>query len=266
MKIGVMIRRAGGHISRALRNNKSTFISIAGVIGVGVTAVLAVKGAEEFRDEASTFEWNEKTPTEKCVSIAKHFGPSVASGVLTSVCIFKVNAICKESQGMLVALGAGAWESVNRIREKVNDIYGESAFDEVERRIAADKYHEKDPSDILTCLEDEIEEEDKRLFYLNDGTDQNIWFYATPEHVAECGYKFENLLYKRGWAEESELIDMYLYGENEDDLGSGYGWNCHSGYSGVDFNYELVVGDSKDDVPPFYRIILGVKPHADFLH
>ena len=264
MNIKTAICRAAGSIIKSVRKNKSTVITIGAMIGVGATAVLAVKGVEDLKEEAIESNWDEMEPVEKAVCVVKHVGPAVVSGIATCVMIGVNERNHKQVEASLITACVGSNEMLKRFKTATEDIYGPEAVQKIEHEISED-FAEYIPANGTIHMPKGSSDEEI-LFHLDDGSKNGVWFYSTPAFVKDCGMHFNRNLALRGWAELSELIDFYFDGENTEGLGQGLGWSLFSddGYMYVDIAYDLVQSED-NDTPPFYRIIFLTPPSADFL-
>ena len=145
------------------RSHVSTLLTCIGAIGVVATSVMAVKATPKAIKllEASEEEKGEKLTTMEVVKIAAPaYIPAAVVGASTIACIFGANILTRRSQASLASAYALLDRSYKEYRNKVNDLYGEEADDEIRKEIANDYYDEE-------CDEVDINEEsdDVKLFF-----------------------------------------------------------------------------------------------------
>lgn len=147
------------------RSQISTLLTCIGSIGVVATSVMAVKATPKAIKllEASENEKGEKlTKTEIVKIAAPAYIPAAVVGASTIACIFGANILNKDSQASLASAYALLDRSYKEYRNKVNDLYGDEADDEVRAEVANDYYecYEEDPE-----LVDTEEGDDVKLFF-----------------------------------------------------------------------------------------------------
>lgn len=147
------------------RSHVSTLLTCIGAIGVVATSVMAVKATPKATRllEASEKEKGEKLTKMEMVKIAAPaYIPAAVVGASTIACIFGANILTRRSQASLASAYALLDRSYKEYRNKVNDLYGEEADDEVRVEVTKDYYNEYED-----CDEVDIEEEsdDAKLFF-----------------------------------------------------------------------------------------------------
>lgn len=265
MNIKTAICRAAGSVIKSVRKNKSAVISIGAMIGVGATAVLAVKGVEDLKEEAIEGNWDEMDSVEKAVCVVKHVGPAVVSGIVTCVAIGVNERNHKQVEASLITACVGSGEMLKRFKGKTEDIYGPEAVKDIEHGISEDFATFIPATQVIHMPKGSSDE--KILFYVDDGSRNGYWFYDTIAHVKDCGASINRKLALMGFAELADLIDLYTDGDNADGCGQGLGWSLmmEEGWKHIDIAYDLVLSEEDNDTPPFYRIIFLTPPSADFL-
>lgn len=143
----------------------STLLTCIGAVGVIVTSVMAAKATPKATKllEASEEEKGEKLTKMEMIKIAgPAYIPAAVVGVSTIACIFGANILTKHSQASLASAYALLDRSYKEYRNKVNDLYGEEADDEVRTKVANDYYEEYEDCDEIVIDE---EDDDMKLFF-----------------------------------------------------------------------------------------------------
>ena len=149
-----------------IKINKATACTIAGVIGVAVTAFLSYKAGR--RAEANPAPEVE-TKKEKALRLTKTYGPAVASGITTSAFIIGADRI---HVGKELALGSAVamWKSGYLDLDKATkEVVGEEKAEEINERLRPSYSHD-------------ISELSNAIHVYEPLTDQYIW--TTRETLA----------------------------------------------------------------------------------
>ena len=144
------------------RSHVSTLLTCIGALGVIATSVMAVKATPKASKllEASEKEKGEKLTKMEMVKIAgPAYIPAVVVGASTIACIFGANILTKNSQASLASAYALLDRSYKEYRNKVNELYGEEADNEVRTKVVHDYY-----DDYGEMIVDE-ESDDMKLFF-----------------------------------------------------------------------------------------------------
>lgn len=145
-----------------LKRHSSTILTVIGAIGVGATAVIAVKDtpkALRILDEAEQEKGEELTVKEKIIKVGPIYIPAIAVGVSTIACIFGANALNKRNQAALMSAYALLDQSYKDYKRKVSDIYGEDAdkriIEEVTKEELEPRYNtdDTDDSNVVTIFD-----------------------------------------------------------------------------------------------------------------
>ena len=133
-----------------LKRHSSTILTVMGAIGVGATAVIAVKDtpkALRILDEAEQEKGEELTVKEKIITAGPVYIPAIAVGVSTIACIFGANALNKRNQATLMSAYALLDQSYKDYKRKVSDIYGEDADKRIIEEVAKEELEPRDNTD-----------------------------------------------------------------------------------------------------------------------
>lgn len=133
-----------------LKRHSSTILTVIGAIGVGATAVIAVKDtpkALRILDKAEQEKGEELTVKEKIITAGPIYIPAIAVGVSTIACIFGANALNKRKQAALMSAYALLDQSYKDYKRKVIDIYGEDADKRIIEEVAKEELEPRDNTD-----------------------------------------------------------------------------------------------------------------------
>lgn len=133
-----------------LKRHSSTILTVMGAIGVGATAVIAVKDtpkALRILDEAEQEKGEELTVKEKIITAGPVYIPAIAVGVSTIACIFGANALNKRNQAALMSAYALLDQSYKDYKRKVSDIYGEDADKKIIEEMTKEELEPRDNTD-----------------------------------------------------------------------------------------------------------------------
>lgn len=133
-----------------LKRHSSTILTVMGAIGVGATAVIAVKDtpkALRILDEAEQEKGEELTVKEKIITAGPVYIPAIAVGVSTIACIFGANALNKRNQAALMSAYALLDQSYKDYKRKVSDIYGKDADKKIIEEVVKEELEPRDSID-----------------------------------------------------------------------------------------------------------------------
>ena len=185
------------HTKLFLSRNGSTILTCMGGVGLVATAVLTAKATPKAMarvEDAREEKGEELTKAETAIAAAPAYIPPIITGAATLVCMFGANMLSKRQQASLVSAYALLDSSYKEYRNKVNDLYGEAADDNVKAEIAKDKYEE---SDIETNPE-------LKLFY---DEFSGRYFNSTIEKVQQAEYEINRDLNMRDYATVNEFYE-----------------------------------------------------------
>ena len=196
------------------RKYSSTILTVVGSAGVVATSVLAVKATPKalaLMEEAKEEKGDELTLKETIKVAWKPYIPATIVGVSTIACIFGINHLSTRNQASLMSAYALLDSSYKEYREKVGELYGEDADNNVKKVIVKAKYN---------TLKDVYEEEGKELFFDYEGV---RYFWSTIEEIEEAEYKFNQNLSMSGFGCVNDFYD--LLGLEHTDAGFQLGWS-----------------------------------------
>ena len=206
----------------------------AGVVGTAVVAVKATPKALERIETAEELKGEKLTKMEAVQVAGPVYIPAVITGAATVACIFGANVLNKNKQAALMSAYALLDNSYKEYRDKVVELYGDDANNNVKAAIAKDKYNENPhkPTD-----------ENKKLYY-DDYSER--YFEATTETMLLAENHINKTL--------SDMAGLYLneyyelIGLEPTDYGDFMGWSSCELYdtswsSWLELYYEKVIMD-----------------------
>lgn len=250
MKMNKWLHRSKTFLNR----NASTILTCMGGVGVIATSVLAVKEtpkALSLLEQAKEEKGEDLTTAEIVKTAAPVYIPAAIVGVSTIACIFGANLMNKRQQAALMSAYALLDSSYKEYKEKVTELFGEEAADQVRQEIVKDKYED---TDIVV-------EDGKLLFY---DLYSERYFNATMDAVIRAEYEINRKISLWGGAglnEFYEALDIppVDYGEH---VGWSSGGLMEMAWSEwLDFTHEKVV---LDDGLECYIINMSVEPVFDY--
>lgn len=219
-----------------LKRNSGTILTGIGSAGVIVTSVMAVKATPKAINiirEAKEEKGEDLTAIETVRAVGPIYIPAIISGVSTISCIFGANILNKRSQVALASAYAFLDNSYKEYKNKVSELYGDDANNNIREEIAKDKY--KDYNDSFT--------DDKQLYF---DEYSGRYFQSTPEDIQKAEYELNRTL---SIDDEVYLNDWYEYiGLEPLDHGKDFGWSNGINYeqywqSWIDFSHTKTVLD-----------------------
>lgn len=229
------------------RHYGSTVLSVAGGVGVILTAVTAVKAtpkALEVLEEAKEKKGSELTRLEKVKIATPTYIPSILIGVGTITCIFGANVMSKRHQAALVSAYTLVDTSFKEYKNKLKELYGEETHNNVIDALAIEKVDRDwtvsgayfDQSCDLTT-EDACG--DPVLFYEENS---GRYFESTIEQVLNVQYHINRNYALRGYVYLNEYFEFL--GLETTDYGSVMGWApTDDGEYWIEFNARKTVLD-----------------------
>ena len=219
-----------------LKRNSSSILTGIGAAGVVVTSVIAVKStpkAIHILEEAKEEKGEDLTVIETVRAAGPIYIPAIISGVSTIACIFGANILNKRSQAALASAYMFLDNSYKEYKNKVSELYGDDANNNIREEIAKDKY--KNYNKSFT--------DDKQLYF---DEYSGRYFQSTPEDIQKAEYELNRTL---SIDDEVSLNDWYEYiGLDSLDHGRDFGWSTGINYeqywqSWIDFNHTKTVLD-----------------------
>ena len=247
------------------KRNASTILTCIGGAGVIVTSVTAVKAtpkALQLLDEAKKEKQEELTNTEKIKIAGPIYIPSILIGAGTIACIFGANILNKHNQAALISAYTLAESSFKEYKEKLKELYGEEAHQNIVNSIAVEKAKETHvtASYLLGYCDLTADEAcgDPVLFYEEFS---GRYFESTIEQVINAEYHLNRNYILRGYSHLNELYEFL--GLETTDYGSALGWTpTDEGEFWIEFNHRKVV---LDDGLECYILEMPFQPTSEFL-
>lgn len=245
------------------KRHGSTILTVAGGVGVIATAVMAVKAtpeANELLEKASKKKGEDLTTVEKIKIAGPRYVPTILMGAGTVTCIFGANVLNKRQQAALVSAYAMIDSSYKEYKQKLKELYGEEAHEEIVNAIAVEKAKEvginAECMCANTCLTDDKACGEPVLFY---DEWSNRYFEATIEQVITAQYHLNRNFVLRGFTVLNELYEFL--GLETTDYGAEVGWTVEDELYWIDFTNRKVV---LDDGLECYIIETPWGPSTDF--
>ena len=203
-----------------------TCIGGVGVIATTVTAVKATPKALRLIEEAEKEKGEELSKWETVKVAGKTYVPTVLFGAGTIACIFGANVMNKNQQAALVSAYALIDSSYKEYKQKLKELYGQEAHENIVNAIAVEKAENvgvRAPGfvDNNVLFVDE-QCGDTRLFYDEYG---ERFFEATLEQVISAQYHLNRNYVLRGYTVLNEFYDFL--GLEPTDYGGELGWAIH---------------------------------------
>lgn len=229
------------------KRHGSTVLSVAGGIGVVLTAVSAVKAtpkALEVLEEAKEEKGEQLTTIEKVKIAGPKYIPTILIGTGTVACIFGANIMNKRHQAALVSAYTLVDSSFKEYKQKLKELYGEEAHNKVVDAIAVEKV-DRDwgvSGSYFGESCDLANEEacgDPVLFYEENS---GRCFESTIEQVLNTMYHINRNYALRGYVYLNEYFEFL--GLETTDYGSVMGWApTDEGEYWLEFNHRKAVLD-----------------------
>ena len=247
-----------------IKRNSSTVLTILGGAGVIFTTVLAVKAtpkATQLLKEAEEEKGERLTVVETIKTAGPTYIPTALSGLGTVTCIFGANVLNKHNQAALVSAYSLIDSSYKQYKQKLKELYGEEAHNNIVDSIAVEKAKDVGIHSECLCngcsLTNEESCGEPVLFYDEYG---NRYFETTIEQVITAEYHLNRNFTLRGYSTLNELYEFL--GLEETEYGSTVGWTVEDELYWIDFNHRKVV---LDDGLECYILETPWGPSTDFL-
>ena len=219
-----------------------TYIGCVGVIATTISAVKATPEAVELLDRAKKKKGEELTTVEKINIAGPRYIPTALMCIGTMACIFGANVLNKRQQAALISAYAMLDNSYREYREKLKELYGEEAHEEIVNAIATEKAKEVGIRSGMfidnNCLTDSESCGEPVLFY---DEWSHRYFETTIEQVIAAEYHLNRNFVLRGFTYLNELYDFL--GLEPNDYGSVLGWSVEEELYWIEFNHRKVVLD-----------------------
>lgn len=192
--------------------NASTVLTILGGVGVVATSVTAVKATPKALEKIKAAEeekGEELTKWEKVKVAGTSYVPAIVIGVGTVTCVIGANLLTRRKQANIASAYALLNESYRQYQNKVKEIYGEDAHQEIMEAIAAEKAENMAIQAPGYVDNNRLYVDEKcgetRLFYDEYG---DRFFETTLEQVISAEYHDNRNYVLRGYAVLNELYDF----------------------------------------------------------
>lgn len=183
------------------------------------------------------------TVLETIETAAPVYVPTIIIGASTIGCIFGINVLNKRQRASLMSAYAFVDNSYKNYKNKVKELYGEEAHQNIINSIAQEKVKDVNLAVVggsSVCRLEEDDDDTPRLFY-DDNSER--YFESTLSKVIAAEYHFNRTFATRGYVSLNELYSfMGLSHTNEGDLvGWDYG-DMMNNYmeAWIDFNHRKV--------------------------
>ena len=239
-----------------LKRNSSTILTCVGAAGVVATVVTAVKATPKalaLLDDAKEKKGEALTKLEVVKVAGPVYIPSAVLGVSTLACIFGANILGKRSQASLMSAYALVDSGYKDYKNKVDELYGKEAGEQVRAGITKDKYEEQDEPIVV--------DDGNRLYF---DFYSNRYFESTPFDVQRAEYELNRTLMMDDGVYLNEWYS--LLGLEPLDHGYDFGWNVCANSDAywqtwVDFRHESTI---MEDGLECIIISFGQEPYPDF--
>ena len=230
-----------------------SLLAVVGVIGTTVSVGTATNKAKKKLDEATEYKGEALNDVEIITVVAPVYIPSILWAGSTIACILGASVLSRRSQAALTSAYALADQSFKEYRNKLIELHGEEADQEVQNAIIHDhivgtncQYHQihNDNPDVKLPF---YEPYSKTVLYLYE------------KELIDAEYHFNRNFTMRGYATLNEWfqflgIDWAAYAET-------LGWSICDGYTWVDFEHRLV---TEEDGSQYYVIDYVFEPDAEW--
>lgn len=206
--------------------NAATVLTCLGGIGVVATSVMAIKATPKALkkiEEAKQEKGEDLSKWETAKIAGPTYIPIILVGASTIACIFGSSILNKRHQANLASAYALLNESYKQYQNKVKEIYGEEAHQEIIEAIAAEKAENMAVQAPGYFDNNRLYVDEKcgetRLFYDEYG---DRFFETTLEQVISAEYHLNRNYVLRGYTVLNELYDFL--GLEPTDYGNELGW------------------------------------------
>lgn len=247
------------------KRHGSTVLTCVGSVGAVATAVMSAKATPKARkllEEARKEKGKELTKTEKIRVAGPAYIPAIITGTATITCIFGANILNKRQQAAMMSAYALLDNSYKEYRNKLKELYGEEAHQNIVDAIAVEKANDISVTGSYFCSSCDLTADEACgepvLFYEEHS---NRYFEATIEQVINAEYHLNRNYILRGYCYLNELYEFL--GLETTDYGSVLGWTpTDEGEYWIEFNHRKV---TLDDGLECYILEMPFEPTYDFL-
>lgn len=247
------------------KRHGATILTCMGGVGVIATAVMAVKATPKaiaLLEKATNEKGDVLTKSEKVTVAGATYIPTIIMGVSTLTCIFGANILNKRQQAALVSAYTMLDSSYREYRQKLKELYGQEAHDEIINAIAIEKSKETGAHGSYFTHSCDITSDDACgepvLFYDEYGA---RYFESTIENVINACYHLNRNYILRGYTWLNEFYEFL--GIDTIEQGDVLGWEpTDEGEYWVEFDFRKTV---LEDGLECYIIEMPFEPTCDFM-
>lgn len=220
------------NLMKCLKKCSPVILSVAGAVGVAVTAVLAVKATPK------AMELTEDTDggTEKVKAAWKCYIPAAAVGAASIVCILSANVLTRRHDAAITSAYIMLGQSYKDYRSKVKERYGEKAHRDILKAIHAEHCENVSLQAEAMCANTSLDmpnDERDMLFY---DFFSKRYFTSTLPKVLQAEYHLNRNFVLRGYSPLHEWYEFLGLEPIEGD--SEIGWSAYNGdMMWIDFNH-----------------------------
>lgn len=234
---------------RIWKRHGSTILTVIGGVGVIATTISAVKAtpkAIELLKEAEEEKEENLTTVEKIKIAGPEYVPAALFGVSTLACVFGANVMNKRRQAALVGAYTLVDSSYKQYRQKLKELYGEEAHEEIVDAIVAEKAENigVNAPGFVTSTNLYVDEQcgETRLFYDEYG---DRFFEATLEQVISAEYHLNRNYTMRGYTVLNEFYEFL--GLEPTKYGEDVGWAINDeGTFWIEFDHRKTTISGRD--------------------
>lgn len=243
-----------GDFCKSLKRATPTILTCLSAVGMVLTIVTAVKAtpkAMEFLKEATEEKGEELTKAEVLKAAVPAYIPTALLVVSTLSCMFGANILNRKQQASYISAYTLLDNSFRKYKDKVKEMYGDGADDEVKEQLIEAEHRGLD-----------ISPSDEKLVFYEDNYGE--FFELTKEEVLMAENELNRTFILRGYV---SLNDFYAYlGLPEKDFGEVLGWSQWAGeeiygYQWIDFVHKKY---TLDDGLEYYIISMPFPPTMDY--
>jgi hypothetical protein len=229
--------------SRFLKENSTTILTAAGVVGTVTTAVLSVraglKSAEIINKHVAEQQTlndepllpSDFTTTSKIKLIWPQFIPPVAAGTATIAAIILANRLSAKEAAVLAAAYGVSKKELEEYKAKIAEKLSPTKAGQVKDEIAQDRVNEHEPPSTIIVMADEV------LCY-DKPTDR--YFKSTMDKIRKAELAVNTEIHRYGYAKAS-----HFYSELEMEPTT---WTSNTGWN-REIEVEISHALTKDDRP-----------------
>lgn len=225
-------------------------VSSIGVVATVASAIkatpTAIKLIEEDRLRNESEAYTNKDALRSCW---KCYIPSAVIGAATITCIFGTAILNNKQQASLISAYTLASKSFDQYKDKVKELLGEEAHEQVMEAIALEKCKDTyvyAPTIVgEQCLSPDKNNYSECIFTFYDSIGER-YFETSIQQVLEAEYHLNRNFCLRGSATVNEFYDFL--GLKGIDKGDILGWDINDEYFWIDFNHiETTIDDGTTD-------------------